>query len=133
VRGLRRQALRPAGAALVLGALLVSAGCGAEAGGADAAPDELLGPRPGKLTCTEWGAGTSAERRGTIEQLTMLASHNANPEDVGPNRVLAGDEAYETLDATCAHDGARGFLLYEIYNRAAAFDLGGLSGQGVPE
>jgi hypothetical protein len=124
VRGLHRQALRAAGAGLALGALLLTAGCGPEAE-SSAGLGELLGPRPGKLTCTDWRSGTEAERRGTIEQLTQLASANANPEDVGPNRVLDDDDAYETLAATCSHDQARGFLLYEIYNRAAAFRLEG--------
>jgi hypothetical protein len=126
VRGLRRQALRITGAALALGALALGAGCGSDESGSEgAAPSVLLGERPGKLTCTDWRAGTPAERRGSIDQLTMLAGANANPEEVGPNRTLTDDDAYETIDATCRHEQARGFLLYEIYNRAAAFSLEG--------
>ena len=32
------------------------------------------------------------------------------------------DVAYTTLDARCKPDFARGFLLYELYIRAAAFE-----------
>ena len=85
-------------------------------------PDEpvkvSLGERPGKLTCTDWEKGTEAERRGSVEQLTPVAEGNANPDDVGPNRVLPEDKAYEVFESG-ARDPARGFLLYEIYNRAA--------------
>jgi hypothetical protein len=126
VRGLRRQALRAAGAALALGALLAAAGCGAEADGTDggAAPAELLGTRPGKVTCTDWNQGTDEERLGTLQQLTMLASGNANPENVGPNRTLSDEDAYRVLESACSPYLARGFLLYEVYNRAAAFSPG---------
>ena len=122
MHGVRKQALT-AVALLVLAGTPLVAGCGPEAEVA-ASPDaerELLGERPGKLTCLDWRAGTAAERRGTIEQLTMLAGANANPQDLGPNRVLSEDDAYASLEGTCQHQLARGFLLYEIYNRAAAF------------
>ena len=119
--GVRRQAVG-AVTALALAVPLL-AGCGVEGAIApgQSGENELLGERPGKLTCEDWRAGTEAERRGTIEQLTMLAGANANPEDVGPNRVLSADRAYEALDGTCSSEIARGFLLYEIYNRGAAF------------
>lgn len=119
--GVRRQAVGALGALALAAPVL--AGCGVEAtivpgsGG----ETELLGERPGRLTCEDWRAGTEAQRRGTVQQLTMLAGANANPEDLGPNRVLTADRAYEALDGTCSTEIARGFLLYEIYNRGAAF------------
>jgi hypothetical protein len=107
--------------------MLAVAGCGADSDAAGGeAPAALLGERPGKLTCTEWKAGSDDERLGSIEQLTMLAGANANPEDVGPNRTLSDEDAYRAINGTCEHDAARGFLLYEVYNRAAAFDFEGL-------
>ncbi len=128
MRGLRRQALRSAGAVLALGALLLVSGCGPEAEGTaeGGAPAELLGSRPGKLTCTDWNDGAREERLGTIQQLTMLASGNANPENVGPNRTLSDEDAYAVLDSACSPYLARGFLLYEVYNRAAAFNFDGV-------
>lgn len=62
-----------------------------------------------------------AERRGTVEQLTLVAEGNANPDDVGPNRVLPEDKAYEVFESWCGAYAARGFLLYDLYNRAAVF------------
>ncbi len=105
----------------------MAAGCGPDDADESegAAPAELLGPRPGTLTCTDWNRGSEAERRGSIEQLTKLAGANANPEEVGAERTLEDDQAYNALDGTCEEDLARGFLLYEVYNRAAAFDFEG--------
>ncbi len=125
MRGLRRQAL---GAAALV-ALALVAGCGPESGeepaaGSDASEQvELLGPRPGKLTCTDWNEGTHEARLGTIGQLTASAGANANPEDVGPSRTLSDEDAYDALEGTCEHELARGFLLYEVYNRGAAFNF----------
>ena len=115
--------MRRAVALLALTASLAAAGCGGNAdpdAAANAGPG-TLGTRPGKLTCTEWRDGTVGERLGTIEQLTTLAAGNANPQDVGPNRTLSADDAYTALETTCSRRLARGFLLYEVYNRAAAF------------
>ena len=123
MRGLHRQALRAAALACALGPLALGAGCGPEDDSSAAGEPELLGERPGRLTCTEWNAGTPEQRRGTIDQLTLLAGANANPEEVGPNRTLSDEDAYEALDTTCSRNLARGFLLYEIYNRAAAFSF----------
>jgi hypothetical protein len=136
VRGVREQALGLAAAAATVVALAAVAGCGSEEDEASGGGEEqtaLLGPRPGKLTCTEWNEGTREERLGTIGQLTELAGANANPEEIGPNRTMSDDDAYDALEGTCEHDLARGFLLYEVYNRAAAFDLEGLEDLEVPE
>ncbi len=80
-----------------------------------------LGQRSGKITCSDWERGSVAERRGTVEQLTLVAEGNANPDDVGPNRVLPEDKAYEVFEGWCGAYAARGFLLYDLYNRAAVF------------
>jgi hypothetical protein len=135
MRGLRGQALRLAAAAATLLVLAATAGCGSEEGSRAAESADgtaLLGPRPGKLTCTDWKHGADDERRGTIDQLTQLAGANANPEEVGPNRTLSQDHAYDAIAGTCEHHLARGFLLYEVYNRAAAFDLEGLESLEAP-
>jgi hypothetical protein len=49
----------------------------------------------------------------------------------GPRKegnTLPDELAYSTLDARCKPDFARGFLLYELYIRAAGFES--LSGDG---
>ena len=122
--GVRGQALSRRSLLAAVGASITLAGCGAAAD-ADrtSSPEVLLGERPGKLTCTDWRNGLEAERRGTLGQLHALASGNANPAEVGPNRVLDDDAAYEVLQTACSRTFARGFLLYEVYNRSAAFSL----------
>jgi hypothetical protein len=35
--------------------------------------------------------------------------------------TLNDDAAYQVLDDSCRHDYARGFKLYKLYTRAAAF------------
>jgi hypothetical protein len=39
--------------------------------------------------------------------------------------VLSAEDAYAVLERACSRRLARGFLLYEIYNRAAAFSFEG--------
>ena len=122
MRGELRRLSAVALACLALGGVaLAGAACGATE--PIAAEDEppTLGTRPGKLTCQEWRAGSDAERLGTIAELTTVASGNANPDDVGPARTLSDADAYTVLDTWCSERVGRGFLLYEIYNRAAAF------------
>jgi hypothetical protein len=40
----------------------------------------------------------------------------------GEGRTLPDDRAYEIIDGRCENYFARGFLLYEIYTRAAVFE-----------
>ena len=116
---------RIAGACLAAAAVVVAGGCGdvdTEAAGSQAEIIATnLGERTGKLDCTDWERGTEAERQGTVEQLTLVAQGNSNPDDVGPNRVLPRDKAYEVFESWCGAHAARGFLLYDLYNRAAVF------------
>ena len=109
--------------AMLACAALAGSGCGAdpEPGGEAEGERASLGSRPGKLTCEDWRQGTDAERRGTIHQLTLNAEGNANPDDEGPNRAIDPDRAYEVFDGWCSKRLARGFLLYDLYNRAAVF------------
>jgi hypothetical protein len=127
VSGPGRSSPRPAALALAtLVAAAVAVGCGQEQSDPPAAaePASVLGPRPGKITCADWERGTDEERRGTITQLNLVAAENANPSDVGPNRVLEPDRAYALFERWCGDQISRGFLLYDLYNRAAAFSLG---------
>lgn len=40
-------------------------------------------------------------------------------------RTLPDEVAYELIDSRCGKDFARGFLLYELYTRGAAFTRSG--------
>jgi hypothetical protein len=113
----RRASLTALAAGLALSGCLGGSSSGgrpAEAGARIAAPLQLA-------NCTDWHKATPAERQGTIRQLRAFAGG-----PVGGSRGLHGatlddDAAYRVLDDSCRHDFARGFKLYKLYTRAAAF------------
>jgi hypothetical protein len=101
--------------AVVLCAAVLVAGCG---GDEPAPQDGPLGPgaRLQTATCRDWRAASPPQRSNTVDRLEEIAA--------GPRReggTLPDDVAYETLEARCKPEFARGFLLYDIYNRAAGF------------
>ena len=117
MRSVPRPLVRPA---VVLCAAVLVAGCG------DDGPSERpAAPKGGPLgpgarlqtaTCREWRAAPAHQRANTVDRLEEVAA--------GPRRegvTLHDDVAYETLDARCSPDFARGFLLYHLYNSAAGF------------
>ena len=66
--------------------------------------------------CQDWRDSSPQERQSAIDQLKRAV---AGPRKEG--NTLSDDTAYKTLDARCKPDFARGFLLYQLYIRAAAF------------
>jgi hypothetical protein len=66
--------------------------------------------------CHDWRGSSPEERQSAIDQLENAV---AGPRNEGT--TLPDDVAYNTLDARCRPDFARGFLLYQLYIRAAAF------------
>ena len=103
-----RRAAGPAVAAL---AGLLIAGCGGQP-----APAEPFGVALQVADCHDWRASSPQERQSAIDQLERTV---AGPRKEG--NTLSDDVAYETLDARCRPYFARGFLLYQLYIRAAAF------------
>ena len=104
-------------AALCAAALV--AGCGGDAPDRAAAPaDGPLGPdaRLQTATCREWRAAPAHQRRNTVDRLEEVA---AGPRMEGV--TLRDGVAYETIQARCKPEFARGFLLYHLYNSAAGF------------
>jgi hypothetical protein len=103
--------------AVLLCAAVLVAGCGGE--------DDPSAPARGPLgpdarlqtaTCREWRAAPAHQRWNTVDRLQEVAA--------GPRRegvTLHDDVAYDTLQARCSPDFARGFLLYHLYNSAAGF------------
>jgi hypothetical protein len=75
--------------------------------------------------CTDWNQAHVEERLGTIEELEEFAGGpvvGGSPSDPsGTGAVLDAEQAYELLNRSCAAEFARGFRLYKIYVRAAAF------------
>jgi hypothetical protein len=102
-----------------LAAALVVAGCG---GGGDSSSEQAgpKGLRPIKLQqadCTAWKGLSLRERMALVDRLERAV---AGPRREG--KTLPDERAYDTLEARCRNFYARGFLLYEVYTRAAAFD-----------
>jgi hypothetical protein len=91
--------------------VLLVAGCGGQP-----APAEPFGVALQVADCDDWHASSPQERQSAIDQLERAV---AGPRDDG--NTLSNDAAYETLDARCKPGFAHGFLLYQLYIRAAAF------------
>ena len=66
--------------------------------------------------CQDWRDSSPQQRQSAIEQLKETV---AGPRKEG--NTLSDETAYRTLDARCEPEFARGFLLYQLYLRAAAF------------
>ena len=111
-------------AGLLAAASLPVAGCG---GGSPAQPSGgpvgLTASQLQVADCRDWKRLSLRERYAVLDQLKEIAR--------GPDKngaVLPQQKAYDTIDGRCRHYFARGFLLYEMYNRAASFNT--LSGDG---
>ncbi|HEX4759221.1 MAG TPA: hypothetical protein VH256_00405 [Thermoleophilaceae bacterium] len=112
------------GAAFLVAAAALVAGCG---GGTPAqvsgGPVAFTASQLQVATCSDWQKLSLRERYAVIDQLKNVAS---GPDHNGA--TLPQQKAYDTIDNRCGHYFARGFLLYEMYNRAASFNT--LSGDG---
>jgi hypothetical protein len=104
-----RRAAGPALAGLIALAIV---GCGG-----DPVAQETFSKRLQSATCRDWAESSPQERQSAVDQLENVV---AGPRKEG--NTLPDDVAYETLDARCEPDFARGFLLYELYIRAAGFE-----------
>jgi hypothetical protein len=91
---------------------VLGAGCGGEP-----PARESFGVRLQSATCSDWKRATPQGRQAAVDRLERTV---AGPRKEG--NTLPDDVAYTTLDARCEPDFARGFLLYELYIRAAGFE-----------
>jgi hypothetical protein len=111
--------------ALIL-AVLVLAGCG---GGPNTQPQIDVGPNVGQpinpADCHDWNQANTEERLGTIHQLKNFAGGpvvgNSASAPSGTGAVLDDKQAYDLFNSYCRESFARGFKLYKLYTRAAAF------------
>jgi hypothetical protein len=113
--------------ALVLLAIVaVAAGCG---GGSNTQPQVDVGPNVGQpislADCNDWEQANTEQRLGTIKQLKDFAGgpvvgNNASSPS-GRGSVLDDKQAYDLFNGWCSQSYARGFKLYKLYERAAAF------------
>jgi hypothetical protein len=107
---------------VVLAALL--GGCG---GSSSEEAAGQLGPSLGAgvrlADCDDWERGDVNERLGTIREIRNFAGGPVG-EEGGHGATLEDEEAYQLFQNYCEQEFARGFKLYKLYTRAAAF--GGL-------
>jgi hypothetical protein len=72
--------------------------------------------------CTDWKRGTVEARRRTVVQLRGFAGGPVgSSQGIQNGPVLDDTQAYKHLQSYCANNFARGFKLYKLYERAAAF------------
>jgi hypothetical protein len=105
-----RRVAGPALAGLAAAALLAT-GCGGQPAAA-----EPFGVALQVADCQDWRDSSPQQRQSAIDQLERTV---AGPRKEG--NTLPDDVAYTTLEARCEPEFARGFLLYQLYIRAAAF------------
>ena len=92
---------------------MLAAGCG----GGEPSQAEPFGVALQVADCQDWRDSSPQERQSAIDQLERTVK--------GPRKeasALDDDVAYTTLDSRCKPTFARGFLLYQLYIRAAAFN-----------
>ena len=114
-------ARRASVAALAAG--LALSGClgGTSSGDRAASAGARIGTPLQLADCSDWHKATPAERQGTISQLRAFAGGPVGESPGLHGATLDDDAAYQVLDDSCRHDYARGFKLYKLYTRAAAF------------
>jgi hypothetical protein len=108
------------GLVLLVGALaLTVGGSSTPSRSGPARHTALIGGVPlQQARCAQWVAGSAAERRDT---LAALASVVGGPTQYGPATRLSDPQATALFDRACSSRIANGFLLYELYIRAAGY------------
>lgn len=108
----------PRSAALALASAAALAGCaGDDAPAPQAGPSGLAEARLQQADCTDWRRSSLRDRYAVVDRLEEVVR---GPR--GEGRTLPDDRAYKIIDGRCENYFARGFLLYEIYTRAVAFE-----------
>jgi hypothetical protein len=108
-------------AALVLCVVIAVSGSGDSSPAAASVKSDLalIGGKPlQQASCEDWISGTPDERAAVVATIKRSVG-GATP--YGPGATLTADQAYALFARTCAPAYARGFLLYSIYAKAAAF------------
>ena len=100
-------------------------GCGSSSGSSKKLPVELRAPAVGSVRsadCSDWKKGKVDQRRSTVVQLRKFAGGPVGSSaGIQNGPVLDDGRAYKVLQSYCKNYFARGFKLYKLYERAAAF------------
>jgi hypothetical protein len=88
-------------------------------------PQDLPAPGVGSVRsadCSDWKRGTVDQRRSTVVELRNFAGGPVGSSaGIQNGPVLDDGRAYRILKSYCTKYFARGFKLYKLYERAAAF------------
>ena len=71
--------------------------------------------------CAGWREAGPAQRRDTIVDIREFAGGLVGYGQPGRAPTLPDERAYDLFEGACKPDYARGFKLYKLYTRAAAF------------
>jgi hypothetical protein len=74
--------------------------------------------------CDDWNQADVSERLGTVQQLADFAggpTGGPTGSPAGHGNTLSEKRGYEVMQNWCEQSFARGFKLYKLYTRAAAF------------
>jgi hypothetical protein len=100
------------------------AGCGGDDSkqSADNLPQPTLAVPLRLAECSDWRKGSVDQRHGTVVQIREFAGGPVgSSQGIQKGPVLDDAQAYLLLDRYCSKRFARGFRLYKLYTRAAAF------------
>jgi len=112
----------------LIACIALAAGCGGSGGSDPPAAHKFAKihiPAVGPVrtaSCSDWKKGTKAQRRQAVAHLRDFAGGPVGSSfamRTGP--VLDDGQAYRVIRSWCIHYYARGFKLYKLYDRAAAF------------
>jgi hypothetical protein len=80
--------------------------------------EQLVGSVAQMAQCSDWSAGTRAERVATIHDIRRQVNLK---DSAVQTPVLTDRAAYRVLDSICSKSFAGSFRLYKLYARAASF------------
>jgi hypothetical protein len=111
-------------AVALIGCIALLAGCGGSSE-PKKQPDQAAKADVGSVReadCTDWKEGSVRQRRSTVAALRDFAGGPVgSSKGIQRGPVLDDERAYKVLDSYCRRQFARGFKLYKLYERAAAF------------
>lgn len=114
----------PRTAALALALLCAALGAGCGGSSPNSSTPQVQGPRinvPLRLAdCSDWKRSDVSQRLGTVGELRAFAG-GPTGSPAGHGNTLVDKKAYDLLQGYCQASFARGFKLYKLYTRAAAF------------
>jgi hypothetical protein len=106
-------------AATVLALSLVACGGSGEDPPPSGAGPALVAPI-NLADCADWKQASVDQRLATIDQVKEFVGGPVAGTE-GSGGTLDDDKAYDLFENYCAEEFARGFKLYKLYSRAAAF------------